>query len=249
MWLGGGVAAAQDVPASLRCLKERYPETICAVSAQGAQVCDGPWLPWEDGRDSTEEERLDDPDLRDALEPPYPPGPLEAPPTSDPGRARPLRLMEALYGASAREVETHLVPVRWMPRSGGKTVRFMSRHGAAAALQAVSDALDQHPDPALRRQLAQTSGTFVWRTVRGTSRRSAHSFGVAIDIAVPLSDFWRWGKPDAAGRVPYKNRIPAEVVATFERHGFIWGGKWLHFDTMHFEYRPELLRCATPAAP
>jgi len=22
---------------------------------------------------------------------------------------------------------------------------------------------------------------------------------------------------------------------------FIWGGRWYHFDTMHFEYRPELL--------
>jgi len=30
-------------------------------------------------------------------------------------------------------------------------------------------------------------------------------------------------------------------VAVFERHGFIWGGKWFHYDTMHFEYRPELL--------
>jgi hypothetical protein len=30
-------------------------------------------------------------------------------------------------------------------------------------------------------------------------------------------------------------------VDIFERHGFIWGGKWGHFDTMHFEYRPELL--------
>jgi hypothetical protein len=27
----------------------------------------------------------------------------------------------------------------------------------------------------------------------------------------------------------------------FEKHGFIWGGKWYHYDTMHFEYRPELL--------
>jgi hypothetical protein len=32
-----------------------------------------------------------------------------------------------------------------------------------------------------------------------------------------------------------------EIVDIFERHGFIWGGKWYHFDTMHFEYRPELL--------
>ncbi|WP_265937085.1 M15 family metallopeptidase [Aliarcobacter butzleri] len=27
----------------------------------------------------------------------------------------------------------------------------------------------------------------------------------------------------------------------FEKYGFIWGGRWYHFDTMHFEYRPELL--------
>ena len=34
---------------------------------------------------------------------------------------------------------------------------------------------------------------------------------------------------------------PTEIVAIFEKHGFIWGGKWYHFDTMHFEFRPELL--------
>ncbi|WP_228384801.1 M15 family metallopeptidase [Campylobacter pinnipediorum] len=27
----------------------------------------------------------------------------------------------------------------------------------------------------------------------------------------------------------------------FEKNGFIWGGRWKHFDTMHFEYRPEFL--------
>jgi HSP20 family protein len=39
----------------------------------------------------------------------------------------------------------------------------------------------------------------------------------------------------------YRNRMPQEIVSIFERQGFIWGGKWNHFDTMHFEYRPELL--------
>ena len=34
---------------------------------------------------------------------------------------------------------------------------------------------------------------------------------------------------------------PHKIVEIFERHGFIWGGKWYHYDTMHFEYRPELL--------
>jgi len=54
------------------------------------------------------------------------------------------------------------------------------------------------------------------------------------------SHYWRWsgttGEP-----TPYRNAIPHELVEIFERHGFIWGGKWYHYDTMHFEYRPELL--------
>ena len=43
------------------------------------------------------------------------------------------------------------------------------------------------------------------------------------------------------GLLAYRNRMPKEIVDIFERHGFIWGGKWYHYDTMHFEYRPELL--------
>ena len=40
----------------------------------------------------------------------------------------------------------------------------------------------------------------------------------------------------------YRNRIPLEIVAVFEKHGFIWGGRWYHFDTMHFEYIASMLR-------
>jgi hypothetical protein len=32
-----------------------------------------------------------------------------------------------------------------------------------------------------------------------------------------------------------------EVIKIFEEYGFIWGGNWALIDTMHFEYRPELL--------
>ena len=38
-----------------------------------------------------------------------------------------------------------------------------------------------------------------------------------------------------------------DIRAACERHGFVWGGKWLHFDTMHFEFRPELLHPACRA--
>ncbi len=45
----------------------------------------------------------------------------------------------------------------------------------------------------------------------------------------------------ARGKHPFRNRIPLGIVTICEKHGFIWGGTWYHGDTMHFEYRPELL--------
>ncbi len=34
---------------------------------------------------------------------------------------------------------------------------------------------------------------------------------------------------------------PKELVDTFQKNNFVWGGKWGHFDILHFEYRPEVL--------
>ena len=34
---------------------------------------------------------------------------------------------------------------------------------------------------------------------------------------------------------------PDSFIEAFERRGFVWGGKWFYYDTMHFEYRPEIL--------
>jgi D-alanyl-D-alanine carboxypeptidase len=39
--------------------------------------------------------------------------------------------------------------------------------------------------------------------------------------------------------IPCKNRMPREIVDIFARHGFIWGGNWCHYDTMHVESRPD----------
>ena len=92
----------------------------------------------------------------------------------------------------------------------------------------------------------KSSGTFYWRTVRGAKRQSAHSYGIAFDIGVDHSDYWLWKNAGAqeTDHVKYANRIPLEIVEIFQRHGFIWGGAWYHFDTMHFEFRPEILRFA-----
>ena len=54
-----------------------------------------------------------------------------------------------------------------------------------------------------------------------------------------------FGRTDwETAQIAYRDRMPPEIVDIFERHGFIWGGKWYHYDTMHFEYRPELLLAA-----
>ncbi|MDR1025281.1 MAG: M15 family metallopeptidase, partial [Treponema sp.] len=41
---------------------------------------------------------------------------------------------------------------------------------------------------------------------------------------------------------PYSQRFhpPEPVIKAFESYGFVWGGKWSSYDTMHFEYRPEI---------
>ena len=88
-----------------------------------------------------------------------------------------------------------------------------------------------------------------WRNIADTQSRSYHSYGLAIDI-IPKSyggkdTYWLWTSRYRQDwwNVSYNERFhpPAAVIKAFEKFGFIWGGKWLYFDTMHFEYRPEIL--------
>ena len=96
--------------------------------------------------------------------------------------------------------------------------------------------------PHFHRYVDDPAGTFNWRRIKDTERLSLHSFGIAVDINVEYSNYWKWDDPGGERlHLDYVNRIPLEIVEIFEKHGFIWGGKWYHYDTMHFEYRPELL--------
>src|SRR5262249_11952511 len=143
-------------------------------------------------------------------------------------------------------VASALVPVVWLPRTWGQTVRITSVNGVDRQLDAVSRELDELPAE-MKRYLYPLGGTYACRGVRDTGQTSMHGWGAAIDINTRYADYWLWRR--AANGVPaYVNREPAEIVEVFERHGFIWGGRWSHFDTMHFEYRPELLLDKTPPA-
>ncbi len=154
---------------------------------------------------------------------------------SDAGRCRNYELLGKIYGSSENEVRANLVDIVWLKDSLNLKLKFNSKNGAAQALQAVSDKLDEltKSDPALLEYLKDPGGTFKWRIIAGTNRLSAHSYGIAIDINVAKSHYWQWSSG-------YQNLIPEKIVRVFEKHKFIWGGRWRHFDTMHFEYRPEM---------
>ena len=241
-------------PPGIACLREAYGDAIDSVVSEGTHYTvvlkDGARLVWDDGKAKTFEEKLASPDLEDQLSLAYPAGPLSAPPTEndDPGRIRVDAFFRSIYGADRQQVKTRLITVPWLPKRAGKSVRFNRANNAAHQLSMVSAKLDDRLSASLLRYVDKPAGTFNWRTIAGTDRLSAHAFGIAIDINVKHSNYWRWEKPLD---LIYKNQIPFDIVDVFEKHGFIWGGKWYHFDTMHFEYRPELLvsGCRRPTTP
>lgn len=239
--LASGQAAAQ-----LRALVQAYPDFLDRIDGNALVWKDGTRMTIDDGLGPKDfDRRLDAPDIKDMYFLPYVPGRIETPPAfqSDPGRVRFQPLFDKMYGnCLAGEVQAHLVEIDWLAVNGvPQKLKVNSANGMAAKLAAVARDLARLPED-FGKFLKPSAGTFNCRVIAGTTRVSAHGQAIAIDINVDHSDYWRWTKPDANGRYPFKNRIPWEIVEIFEKHGFIWGGKWYHYDTMHFEYRPDLLR-------
>jgi peptidoglycan L-alanyl-D-glutamate endopeptidase CwlK len=194
-------------------------------------------------RHADHESWLNDACLRDQLLQCYNAGLVASPPPMnyDPGRARHEAFFRKMYGNTKKDVEKNLSDIVWMPGVFNQRLRVSTVNNVHRKLEAVSRELVALPKT-FHKYLQRPGGTFNWRPIAGTQRMSMHSFGVTIDINVAESDYWRNAKPDGSGRYRYVNKIPMEIVQIFERHGFIWGGRWYHYDTMHFEYRPELLQ-------
>lgn len=229
----------------MSCLRSAYKDHISDFVDDGETrdvvMRNGTRIPWDDGEEKGYEALLAGPDMEDQLAMRYPKGRHGTPPEAgqDPGRVRVEAFFEAIYGESKAAVQANLVKVRWLPGPSAKPVQFNRRAGAAEALSRVSEQLDKTLPQEMIRYVTPLAGTFNFRTIAGTNRLSAHAFGIAVDINPRYGDYWRW-RPGRS-LAGYRNQIPWEIVEIFEAHGFIWGGKWHHFDTLHFEYRPELL--------
>lgn len=237
-------AAEPALSEKLRLLAAAYPGAVERIDANTLILSDGgPPLEIDDGRKKSHAEKLAAADVEDSLSQIYPLGACAKPPAVDfePGRIRNEALLKRLYGGTAKAVSQDLVTVDWF----GERLRVTRKHGAADALKAVAADLSRHAG--LKRYLSPSAGTFNWRPIAGAATLSVHSFGAAIDLNTEFADYWRWAGKASGGALLYRNRYPLDIVEIFERHGFIWGGRWYRFDTMHFEYRPELIAIARDA--
>ncbi len=160
-------------------------------------------------------------------------------------------LQIALVGGTPSQIEPLIQEFTIL----GKTVRLHALAGIAA--QEASDEImtlaQQDDDIARFIDELETISGYYNRTVRNSSNISMHAFGIALDF-IPNSfkgkaAYWQWARdqrPDTWDTLGLDERwlIPEKIVSILQNKGFIWGGKWSHYDTMHFEYRPELIEYA-----
>lgn len=232
-------ASADD---QLDALAKAYPDFIKGHDQSSIVWRDGTKMPAVDqAQDKSFDQLLKHASIVDQFNQSYPTGRQSEPPAvnSDPGRFRNEEFFTKMYGDCKKgEVDRNLVTITWLPKTWGKQVRVTKVNNVAGRLAAVSDEIDRLP-PDIKKAAYPIAGVLSCRPVADTGKMSMHSYGAAIDLNLAFSDYWFWQKH--VSKIAYHNRMPAEIVDIFERHGFIWGGKWYHFDTMHFEYRPELL--------
>ena len=146
------------------------------------------------------------------------------------GQARPQMIRTSLLGFSVR---VHPMIAAPLARVDRKLRRQLGDDDAMRAFVA-----------SLRRVDSQN-----WRWVAGTRSTSRHAYGIALDL-IPRSyggrfSYWRWAAQAGITewwrlRADQRWHPPPEMIAVFEDEGFIWGGRWLLFDSIHFEYRPEV---------
>jgi len=243
--------AANPMNDALDALVAAYPDHLASHDDKDLIWKDGTRMPIADGRaDKTFQQRLDQPDIKDQFAFRYPLGTDVKPPglNEDPGRIRFEPFFLKMYGDCRKgEVAKRLKPVAWLQKRGGGRLSVTTVNRVDERLAAVVKELDTL-SPDMTRFLVPSAGTYNCRTIRNTARLSVHAFAAAIDINDKQADYWESLK-GRTGAFTWRNRVPGAIGEIFERHGFIWGAKWFHVDSMHFEYRPELIALAKQGWP
>jgi len=224
-------------------LKAGYPDFVVGRDGDNIVFKDGSRLPLDDGQAKTFQQWLENPEIKDMFRFPYPRGAPAIPPPRnlDPGRVHNAALFTKIYGDCRNaDFEKSLTRVAWLPKKTKQTLLITSINGVAEHLKAASAELELLPS-SFDVFLFPSAGGFNCRRIAGTDKLSPHGYGIAIDLGLKRAHYWLWDSGGSDAALGYRNDTPEEIVTIFEKHGFIWGGRWFHYDTMHFEYRPELV--------
>ena len=217
-----------------------YPDFIIKVENNIIYWKDGTTSIFNDEKVRTLDELDENPDIEDMFKYNYDIGIIDTPKFNyDPGRIRNKDFFKKMYGKNSFAVQQKLVDIQWLPHFANKSIKMTSVNDVDKKIKAISDELEKLPY--LKEYIDNPGGAFNWRNISGTDNLSPHAFGICIDINVKQSNYWRWDYKSDIDILKYKNKIPYDIVKIFEKYGFIWGGRWYHCDTMHSDYRPELL--------
>ncbi len=251
----------------IRALAHAYPDRITETAfrdGEWALRIEDQWFYWADGRLLPEHQRFNSANFTGLRFYNYTTGPLVFR-TVDPQTAERLRernrgggvtpppryngFLDALYGIAVRSDGYQLIVTTRLFGLQTQVHRMIVEPLQSVEREVLAIAAQNAEVRAFLDELHQVSG-FVWRNIAGTASRSYHSYGIAVDL-IPRSyqrrfGYWRWALDSGVEDwwdLPLEQRwsVPQSVIDSFERNGFIWGGKWLSFDPIHFEYRPEVL--------
>ena len=188
-------AAPDTIKDHLDRLVRSYPDQIAGHDNEFLVLKNGLKFRISDGRtNKTFRELLEGPDIDDMFYSTYPVGtePKQPAANADPGRVRFEPLFVAMYGdCNKGEVVRNLRTIDWLPKHGGGKVTVTTLNGVASALEKVSRELDELPGNLIK-YLVPAAGTYNCRKIAGSSARSMHAYGAAIDINTGFADYWRW---------------------------------------------------------
>lgn len=238
-------ALAVSLYASPQCYVQGYGDLIAHANETTLILKNGTSFPYKTPAPKTTwDEKINRADLEMQLSQTYDAGGIETPPPYlfDPGRLRYQPFFQALYGKDKKEIEKNLVTIDWPTLKGSVKLPVNRVGGVDKKLLAIAHEIAKLPKS--DRIWAEGATTYAYRVIKDTDRLSMHSFGIAIDLAPAATQYWKDEAPSETAKIGYKNTMPRSIVRIFEKYGFIWGGRWYHYDTMHFEYRPELLAAA-----
>jgi hypothetical protein len=95
-------------------------------------------------------------------------------------------------------------------------------------LRVFADIKSRHgDDPEIMKACQSYGGIYNFRNMRGGSRLSKHSWGVAIDLDP--------GNNGNKTSWPQRSSMPFEIIEAFAREGWVSAGAFWGRDAMHFE--------------